>query len=312
MADTSSSGSGSAIGASPVHADAPFRRALVVANPIAGRGQGASVACELSEGLKRLGARTQVYLTTGPGDAWHWLRSEGAGADLVVAVGGDGTLREVLDGLVDPEVPVGLVPMGTANALAAELDLPRDVHHALEVFARKRTTPLDVATVNGTLSFLVTGVGFDGRCVREVDARRNGPITKLAYGPAVLRALRGYRAPELSVEIDGERLDETFGLVLASNITHYGGFLRLAGEGRLDDGHFEVYLFRGVSAVGLAAHALRGVLGRLVGRSCEVRRAKRLRVSSDEPVPFQVDGDYGGETPVELTVSETQYRLLLP
>jgi YegS/Rv2252/BmrU family lipid kinase len=301
-----------ASGAAPVRTDVPYRRALIVANPIAGNGKGASVAGELGEALKRLGASTRVHVTRAAGDAWHWLRSEGAGADLVVAVGGDGTLREVLGGLVDPEVPVGVLPMGTANALAAELGLPRDVDRALEVLARGRTTRLDVATVNDSLSFLVTGVGFDARTVREVEARRDGPITKLAYGPAVLRALRGYRPPSLSVEIDGRARSERFGLVLASNIGHYGGFLRLASGSRLDDGRFDVYLFPEAGAAGLAAHALRGMLGRLVGRSCEMVPARRLRVTSDDPVPFQVDGDYGGVTPVELSVSDTQYRVLIP
>ncbi len=296
-----------------VAAEAPYRRAIVVANPIAGRGQGRSAALELEQGLKSLGAATELYLTVGRGDAWHWLRSRRRDADLVVAIGGDGTVREVLGGLVDPDVPVGILPLGTANVLAAELGLPRDVHRAIEIFARKRTTPIDVATVNGVLCYLVMGVGFDGHTVREIEARRSGPITRLVYGPAILRALRRYDEPRLEVEIDGERVDGgPFGLVLASNIRRYGGFMRLSPKGRIDDGRFEVYLFRGASPARLMGHLVRGVAGRLVGKSCLVVPARRLRVTSEQPVPVQVDGDSAGETPVDLVVSNVQYKIIVP
>ncbi len=292
---------------------APYRRAIVVANPIAGRGKGGAAARELAEGLKSLGAATDVHLTEGRGDAWHFLRSLERDVDLVVAVGGDGTVGEVLNGLVDPEVPVGILPLGTANVLAAELSLPRDVHRALEIFAAGRTTAIDVAHVNATLSFLVVGVGYDAIAVRDVESRRDGPITKLTYALAVLRALSGYREPRLEVEIDGEPVEGgPFGLVLASNITNYGGFLKLSPEGRLDDGRFDVYLFRGASPVRLVGHAVRGVLGRLIGKSCLVRPARSLRVTSDEPVPVQVDGDSAGETPIDLVVSDVQYKILVP
>jgi diacylglycerol kinase (ATP) len=266
----------------------------------------------MAEGLRSLGASTRVHLTRGRGDAWHWLRASPSECDLVVAIGGDGTLREVLAGLVDPETPVGILPLGTANALATELDLPRDVHRALEIIAGRRVARLDAATVNGSLSILVTGVGFDARVVHELEARRSGPITMLSYGPAVARALRGYRSPRLEVELDGARLEGTFGLVLASNVNHYARFMRLDPSGRLDDGQFEVFLFRGTSPVGLMRHALRGMIGRLAGRSCESRAARNLRVTSEEPVPYQVDGDYAGETPVELTLSGLQFRILVP
>jgi diacylglycerol kinase (ATP) len=315
FADGSPAGGAVSSGATRLDRDAPYRRAIVVANPVAGRGKGRAAALELEEGLKRMGASTGVYLTEGRGDAWHFLRSMEEDVDLVVAVGGDGTIGEILHGLVDPEVPVGILPLGTGNILAAELGLPRDVHRALEIFERKKTARIDVATVNGNLrSFLVVGVGFDGYAVREVAARRTGPISKLSYLPAALRALGDYREPSLEVEIDGEPVEGgPFGLVLASNINHYGGFMRLSPEGRPDDGRFEVYLFRGGSPFRLAGHAARGVFGRLLGKSCLVRPARRLRVTSEEPVPVQVDGDAAGETPVHLEVEhDVQYRILVP
>jgi YegS/Rv2252/BmrU family lipid kinase len=299
--------------AAALHPSAPFHRALVVANPVAGRGQAAKAARELATGLDRLGVVAEVHLTRGRGDGRSRVRCLEPGTDLVVSVGGDGTLREVFDGLVDPETPVAALPMGTANVLGLDLDLPRDVDSLLEVIRGRRTQRIDVADVNGHLSFLVTGVGFDGHVVRELEARRRGAITRLSYLPAILRALRAYRPPELSVELDGEPLRGTFGLVLISNIVHYGGVMRLRGRAAMDDGRFEVFLFPRATIPALALAGLRGVVASLpAGRSCTMRPASRVRVTSPEPAPYQVDGDFRGTTPVELVVTGRQRLLLVP
>lgn len=296
----------------PVPKALPFSRALVVANPIAGRGRGETVGRAVAEGLRRRGVPATLHLTSARGDARARVRGLEAGVDLVVAVGGDGTLREVLDGLPDPGVPVGLVPLGTANVMSRDLGLPRDVDRALDVMAAGKVTRIDVARVNGHLCCLVTGVGLDGMVVREVDPRRRAPITRWRYIVALLRVLTRYRPPRLAVEIDGVDDRNAYGLVLTSNIVHYAGVLRLSRDRRLDDGRFEVYLFRDASRRGLASAALRGLVGQLPGGACELRLARWVRVTSDTPVPYHVDGDYGGETPVAVSVGDRQYRLLAP
>lgn len=302
-----------AVAGASVELAEPYRRALVVANPIAGRGLGETVAREVAAGLSRQGIATELYLTRARGDARARLRSLRERVDLVVSVGGDGSLREVLDGLMDPSIPVALLPLGTANVLALDLGLERNVDRALEIVAGRRLQRLDVARVNGHLSFLVTGVGFDGLVVREVERARTGPITKWAYSRAILRALRGYRAPRLAVELDGEAVEGRFGLVLISNIVHYGGSLRLSRTRRLDDGRFEVYLFRGADLRHLAALAVRGFVSELPGGACELRTCARAKVASEDgPIPYQVDGDFRGETPVEFEVLRRQHRILIP
>jgi len=298
--------------AGSLHPEAPYRHGLVVVNPIAGRGKGRQVGAEVVEGLGRRGVRAEVFETSARGDARAHLRCMAPDIDLVVSVGGDGTLREVFSGMLEPAIPIGVLPLGTANVLSLDLGLPRDVDRALEVFLAKKCALIDTCTVNGHLSFLVTGVGLDGMAVRELEAKRKGPITRWSYLWAGLRALWSYRAPRLTVEVDGEPLPGSFGLVLVSNIIHYAGVIRLSRERKLDDGLFEVYLFRHGTRLGMLPYAIRGLLGLLPGGSCTLRRARRVRITSPEPVPCQVDGDYRGETPVEIEVGGPQYRLLVP
>lgn len=300
----------------------PFEHALVLANPIAGRGRGRTSAEELARLIDAAGTRTELYFTERAGDAARRLALLDPSApdpvDVVVVVGGDGTVGEALEGL-PPSIPFAVLPMGTANVMALDLEIPRHPAGTLEVLASGRSTDLDVARVRGgvserpegKLSFLVTGVGFDGMAVHEVSVARTGPITKWAYVRAALRTILRYRAPRLSVEIDGEdRGEHTW--VLVANVIRYGGSWRLAQDRRLDDGLFEVYLIPARGRWSVAAYALRAALLGLPGGACTMSRARAVRVTSGEPVAVQIDGDAAGTTPVELSVEHAPFRLLLP
>jgi len=289
----------------------PARRVQIVANPISGRGRGRVAAEALAAALTRLGARVQLLTTAARGDAPRLLASAGP-CELVVAVGGDGTLSEVLAGLVDARTPVGLLPNGTANVLAQELRLPTDPERAAQVFLAGRVRELDVARVGGRLAHLVVGVGLDGRAVHEVEARRRGPITKLAYVGATLRALSRHRVVPLRVTLDDELLAERPGQVWIANTRRYADQLRLAPDARLDDGLWEVYLFARGSRRELVQAALRGLLAHLPGGSVSLRRARRVRIEAEEPVPCQIDGDAGGTTPLAFELTPHRYRIVVP
>lgn len=178
---------------------------------------------------------------------------------MVVAVGGDGTLREVL------------------------------------AILRGKCIRLDVARVGGRLCFLAASVGFDAMAARELERRRRGPVRRWTWAGALARTFARYRPPRLTVELDGTALSGRWGLVIVGNCVL-----------------FEAYLLRGASRFGLAAAAVRGVVAGLPDGVCELRRARRVRITSEEPVPYQVDGDWGGETPMELEVLGRQHRVLVP
>jgi YegS/Rv2252/BmrU family lipid kinase len=290
----------------------PYQRALIVANPIAGRGRGRRAAEELQAGLRSAGVPAELYLTQGRRDGWRHLRSAGAGLDLVVSVGGDGTLSEVLAGLVDPDVPVAQLPLGTANVLAKELHLPRDVDSALEVILAGHTTPLDSAEVNGRLSFLCTGSGIDGLAVAEVERRRQGPISKWSYVAALLGTLGRYRPPELRLSVDGQEIPDTFGFVLISNVREYGAFFHLSSRGRRDDGRVEAYGLRHAGLWGLTKMSLLASLKELPGQMVELFQGQSFRVEAPAEQPYQVDGDLGGRGSFEYRVSDRRFRILVP
>jgi len=283
---------------------------LIVANPIAGRGHGEAVAHAVAQALRRAGNEVDLRMTRARGDAQRWAHESGRGARCVVSVGGDGTLREVFEGL-DEHTPVALAPLGTANVLSIDLKLPRAPEAIAQLVLAGRTQALDVGRANGALSFLVTGVGLDAAAVAEVERVRRGPITKLAYVGAMLRALRDYAPPQLEVELDGRRVEGPVGMLLISNVIHYAGSFHLSPQRRLDDGAFEVYLFRDGRRFALGCAAARAWFSSLPGGACELRRARSVLVRSDALVPYHVDGDRGGATPLEFEVCG-QRRVIVP
>src|SRR5436190_12971005 len=184
--------------------DSRVPRALVIGNPISGRGRGERTARELTVALERGGYRVDLHLTTARGDGTARAARLERDVELVVAVGGDGTLSEVLAGLPRRDVHVALFPMGTANVLSLDLKLPRDVERFVAMVRAGRTQAIDTALVNGKyITFLVCGIGFDALVVSELEKRRRGPITKIAWAFAAVRALAAWRDPRLTVEIDG-------------------------------------------------------------------------------------------------------------
>ncbi|MHC4263742.1 MAG: diacylglycerol/lipid kinase family protein [Planctomycetota bacterium] len=288
--------------------------ALVIANPIAGRGRGRSSAEALTDGLRTRGVETELFLTSGRGQAAERAAGGAKEVDVVVSVGGDGTLNEVLSGMVHTETAIAQLPLGTANVLAHDLGLPLRVDRAADAIAAGRTTLLDTAEVNGRLTFLCVGVGIDGHAVREVERRRTGAITKLIYVDAMLRVLRSYRPPELELEIDGEPIDGRFGFVLISNVRGYGAVFRLSHECRYADRKVEVYGLRRGTPLELLRTGVSGILGRLPGRVTEFWQASSVRVidRSRTAVPYQIDGDFGGEGDVDYRVSGYQARIVVP
>jgi diacylglycerol kinase (ATP) len=234
-----------------------------------------------------------VYLTRAPGHATELAREAvAAGADVVLAVGGDGTVNEVARGLVDTRAALGIVPAGSGNGLARALRIPLRPGAALcalESSARRR---MDVGTVNGRLFLNVAGTGFDaavGQAFHE-RGRRGGRRGLLGYLRLSLLQLRSYRASPLVIEAGGERLELTAFVATFANGPQYGSGAVVNPGGKLDDGKLEVVVFEDGSLWRILAAAPRLFLGgleraagyrRLAGPSATVAAPARVAVHCD-------------------------------
>lgn len=240
------------------------------------------------------------------GPVESWLSPMLGDHDAVVVVGGDGLVHAVAPACAAAAIPLLHDPAGTENLFAREItgsarpQAPEEVAERLLGRAIRRVDlgRLELTTQEGTTAsdvlLVMASIGFDARVVAEVDAARTGGISKWSYAWPILQAVGRWRAPFLSVEIDGETLcQETPGTLIIANSCQYAGRLDPALHATVDDGLLDVVLLPGKTAVGLARWTalawLRGA--HLGGGKVRYRMGREIVVSIDPSSELQVDGD---------------------
>lgn len=293
-------------------------RIRIIANPVSGKGRGIRKAREVAELLRARGCAAELVETRQAGDARR-LASEADGCAAVAAVGGDGTVNEVLNGLPDGPA-IAMIPSGTANVLAKELGLPRSPAGLARVLADGREIRWDLAVdrVSGRKVLLFASAGYDAHVVHVFHAARKGPIRMWQYILWGLKGILGFEAPRIAVELDGRTVATDASWVQVSNVAAYGGPLVFTPRARPDDGRFEVMVLRGGGRRDVVRMFWRGVVGWALGIDLRLgglsfHGARRVRLSSTQGlVPVQVDGDPGGHLPVDLELVPGGARVLAP
>ena len=237
----------------------------------------------------------RTALTEAPGHAVELARAAAAeGADVVLAVGGDGTVNEVARGLVGTPSALGIVPAGSGNGLARALRVPLRPAAALAALEGGGIRPIDVGRVNGRLFLNVAGTGFDavvGHAFHE-RGRRGGRRGLLGYVHLSLRELAAFRPVDLAIECGTQRLDTRPFVVTFANGPQYGSGAVVNPGGRLDDGRLEVVVFEHGPTPRLFLAAARMFTGGLE-RTRGYRRlsASAATITAAGPVALHVDGD---------------------
>jgi len=299
----------------------PFsaRRAAIIYNPVA-RGLSRQMHSLQSAVnlLGQSGPEVRLIATTAPGSAGPQTRQQiQSGCDLVIAAGGDGTINEVIDGMLHTEVPLAILPGGTANVLARELRLARHIAKAASQIPR--LVPCRIATGSVKLSgsaprsfVCMAGAGLDAEIVSRLNLDLKAATGKFAYYVGgfsqVFRPL-----PEFQVSVDGQNFQASFALV--SRVRNYGGDLAIARGASLLRPDFEVVLFQGkVSAryLGYLAGVAAGQVHRMKGCTVVHGRSVIFQPPSEEGVYVQVDGELAGKVPAAIEIVPDALTLLVP
>ena len=293
-------------------------RIVIIANPVSGSGKGLRLARHVAGLLRARGGTPDIVETAAAGDACR-IAGRCAGAAAVAAVGGDGTVNEVLNGLA-PGPALAMIPGGTANVLAKELGLPRDARGLADVLAEGREIPWDLGVdrVGGRKFLLFASAGYDAHVVHLFHAARKGPVRMWQYLWWGAKSILEFRAPRVAVELDGAALGEA-AWVIVSNVAAYGGPLVFTPKAKADDGAFEVLIQRGGSRFDVVKMFARAFTGWLSGDDLPLpgvsfHQARRVRLTSIDgaPVPLQVDGDPAGHLPADLELVPGGVRVLAP
>jgi diacylglycerol kinase (ATP) len=283
-------------------------RLLVILNPVAGRGKGASLAAGIERVLAARGHHVRILSTERKGHARELASGDNAHwSDGLIAAGGDGTLNEVINGRGDLPLPVGIVPLGTGNVLAKELGIGRRPEDALAPAAAWQLRAIDLLELgDGRRLSCMLSVGAEGRVIQLLEELRAGGAMRMGqYIPLGLRAMREADYRSVRVTLDGETVGEELSYAVVANTHSFGGPIELLPTARCDDGALDVLTARlniGVSYPGMICASFFRQLYRLPG--IRIRRGRSVRFESlgPKPVPYQVDGEYAGTLPVSVRV----------
>lgn len=308
---------------------------IVSVNPKAGRRSPSLRAEELQGRLREKGFQVELLSDSDEiVEKARTLHAEGR-LRVLIGVGGDGTAAMLVN-RTEAGTPVSLLSAGTANLLAKHFQLGRTPRQLTETILDGRLLTLDagrVVTKGAERLFLVmVGCGFDADVVRQVHAHRElryetghkkgAHISYFSYVKPICRSLSGYRFPKIQVETVGQGVDFSDAVVLENrarwafffNLNAYGWGIPIAPYARGNDGLLDHVLLRGgtiVQGFWYTAWAQMFGMHRYLP-DVRLGQASRYRVSSEETVPFQLDGDPGGELPIEIEVIPNRFTLLVP
>ncbi len=296
----------------------PFRRrVLVIYNPTAGTASDGR-AERVFKVLLKMGAVVTVRRTIRRGDAEAFASEASQAAyDVVVAAGGDGTINEVVNGLVGKALPLAVIPLGTANVLAAEIHAPGRARDLARMILAGKTRAVCIGLANQRHFIMMAGAGFDAHLVAHVNPRMKRFLGKAAY---VLEAARGmfrFAYPSYRVTVDG--VSYRAASVIVANGHYYGGRFICAPDACLDDDTLEVCLFLSAGHLAVLRYGLALTCRRLHrladfriirGRSVRIEYGDETsaRLSGEEPV--QLDGDIGCRLPLSIRCASERLQLI--
>jgi diacylglycerol kinase (ATP) len=286
----------------------------IIGNPIAGTGGAVDGIRRLEARLSELGCRVTTRWTGEPGDTTAPARNLEGAADCLIVAGGDGTIHQILNSLRDPgRTPLAILPVGTANILARDLGLPRQIEEAARMVLAGKVRKIDMGTIApGRRFMMVASCGFDAMVIRALHARRRGTLGARRYPLAILETLMNYTVPTLRVSVDGKP-PVVGAMVVVANTPTYAGIMSVADRARLDSAHLDVVVIRFGSITALTRYAWMSWRKRL-SKLPDVAylTGTSVRVESDMPVDVEVDGECSGHTPVEIGLKPAAVPLVVP
>lgn len=238
--------------------------------------------------------------------------SEQSRLRAVLGAGGDGT-ASLLANRLGPDVPIALLPLGTENLLAKYLKLTASPEQVAQIIHQGNSVRLDAGRANGQLFLVMVGCGFDAEVVQRLHSKRTGHIHHMSYAGPILRAIRRYRFPNLKIEIDGKPLDRNNSWAFVFNVPRYAMNLKFVDDADSMDGKLDLITFRKPNLLNglfyLSTIMFKNHRGR---KDVFEQQFRQMKITCDHPVHFQLDGDPGGELPLEIEVVPKRLRVLVP
>jgi len=278
--------------------------------------------------IAELGCTVKRVETTGPGDATSFAKQAAKeGFDVAVAVGGDGTINEVVNGLVGTQTALAVLPAGTANVYAADVGIPiatplsrGAVNHAAEIVVHGQRKLIDVGRLtladgSSRYFFMWCGIGLDAAISQAKSDKKTSrrSIKYISWLVSIGMLLFDFRGIRAKIEMDEVALKERIIVAVISNAQLYGRLWRMAPEAKMDDGLFDVGVMSGHRWLSILKHGLLLSLKQhLNNPNFHLHRTTQLTLSTKYPMPVHVDGETIGTTPIQVEIEPLALKVILP
>ncbi|WP_316819658.1 diacylglycerol/lipid kinase family protein [Pedobacter gandavensis] len=230
-------------------------------------------------------------------------------ADRVIAVGGDGTLKLVAECLQGRNIPIGIIPAGSANGMAKELGIPLELEAALQLATNGKAKKIHAIKVNGELCIHLADIGFNAYIIKRFDHLPQRGM--LGYARAAWQALWSHHKMDVEIEIKGQQIKTQAAMVVIANATSYGTGVKINPEGDLTDDLFEVILVKKYTVLEILKVKFTELP--FNPEKIELFHTKDLCIKTRHKVHFQVDGEYQGKVNrVEAKILPAAIQIITP
>ncbi len=292
----------------------PYKTAFVV-NPASGSGHALIIWKKVAATLETAGQEHRVYYTQSRGDGTRLARQAADdGSELIVGVGGDGTLREIVNGLNLKKNILGIIPAGTGNGFRRSCNIPWYWATALKGLSQWSPRFVDIGEVNGTYFINTVGIGFDAAIEQQASGKYHNLKGYFPYIAAFFKELVSFKSFHSTIKCNGVFYEENNTLVIAvANGSYYGGKMCIAPQASIDDSFLDVCLVkkrRPPEITMLAAQVL--FKKHLHSSSIITEKTRRVIIEADHEIPVHIDGDVIGLLPINIKIKPAALRLLAP
>ncbi|SET71951.1 lipid kinase, YegS/Rv2252/BmrU family [Natronincola peptidivorans] len=286
---------------------------LFIINPIAGKNKGAKILPIIKEVLDKRKVAYELIETTKAGEA-EKIAKEAVSKKhaVIVAVGGDGTIHEVLNGMIGSNKALGIIPAGTGNDLSRTLKLPENPESALELILEGKTKKIDLGKIGEKHFINFASVGLDAVIASEANNIKRWIAGKGAYILAALKGISTFKSRKVQFVIDDKIMLEEVMMITVCNGVFYGGGMKVAPEADLEDGLFDVYVIKAMNKLKLLLLFPTIYMGKHVKyQEVSFYRAKTVTIFSDKQIQINADGEIIENKPLVFEILHRSLEIII-
>lgn len=284
---------------------------LVVINPISGGSGKEQLMEDINELLKSHKALFTTYETTGENDEAHIAKIlDDKNIQNVLVAGGDGTIQVVAKAIGKREIALSLIPAGSANGLASNLQIPDSIADQIKIALGETFIMMDMISINDHLSLHIADLGINAALIKNYD--NSSVHGKLGYAIQTIPTLIEYDLPyRFSLELNEKKIEMEGVMIAIANAQQFGTGAVINPDGKIDDGLFEVLIFKNLGIVNILKTLDKDSYRNL--EFVESFSTKKAIITCEKPIPFQVDGEFIGDVKrVSAELLPTKLKVMVP